>query len=174
MIPLVWPLLLQGNCYSLVYQALHCITIYFYGKINTLVPLQMQNAWQQAATTCRVTACGNRIPCHEHDLLGRLRISKTCRVAFTALIYRLKEVTNLNVLLCFELQRIVHISSTRCRIECLHNAVRTYMRTILPCSLVSFLYGTVWRKTTKHDVILHLLHNRTLNLTTVCVNILVT
>ena len=33
------------------------------------------------------------------------------------LSYRLKEVTNYYVLHCFELQRIVHISATRCLIE---------------------------------------------------------
>ena len=31
--------------------------------------------------------------------------------------YGLKEVTNSYVLHCFELQRIVHISATRCQIE---------------------------------------------------------
>ena len=36
----------------------------------------------------------------------------------------------------------------------------TYTRTILSCSLVSFLYSTVWRKTTKHTDIWDLLHNR--------------
>ena len=34
-------------------------------------------------------------------------------------------------------------------IEGLHDAVCTYMRMILPRSLVSFLYGAVCRKTTK-------------------------
>ena len=34
-------------------------------------------------------------------------------------------------------------------IEGFHDAVRTYVRTILPRSLASFLYGAVWRKTTK-------------------------
>ena len=35
-------------------------------------------------------------------------------------------------------------------IEGLHNAGRTYTRSILPRSLVSFLYSAVWRKTTKY------------------------
>ena len=33
------------------------------------------------------------------------------------LSHRLKEMTNSYVLLCFELQRIVHISATRCLIK---------------------------------------------------------
>ena len=38
-------------------------------------------------------------------------------------------------------------------IEGLHDAVRTYTSTILPRSVVSFLYSAVWRKTTKPAVI---------------------
>ena len=34
-------------------------------------------------------------------------------------------------------------------VEDLHDAVQTYMRTILSNSVVSFLYGAVQRKTTK-------------------------
>ena len=39
-------------------------------------------------------------------------------------------------------------------IEALHDAVRTYTSAILPRSLVSFLYVAVWRKTTKPTLLL--------------------
>ena len=54
-------------------------------------------------------------------------------------------------------------------IEDLHNVTSIYTCMTLPCSLVSFLYSVVWRKTTKHTVILDLLHNRILNFTRVYV-----
>ena len=60
---------------------------------------------------------------------------------------------------------VVDVSNT---IECLHDAVGTYTRMILPRSLVSFLYSAV-RKKTKHAVVLDLLHNSILNVTRVCV-----
>ena len=42
----------------------------------------------------------------------------------------------------------------------LHDAVRTYTRTILSCPVVSFLYCAVLRKTTKHPFIFEFLHDK--------------
>ena len=60
----------------------------------------------------------------------------------------------------------------RSTIEGLHDAVRTYTRTTLPRSLVSFYYGTVWRKTTKPAVTFDLLYSKIWNFNWVCVLIL--
>ena len=58
-----------------------------------------------------------------------------------------------------------------CFIEGLHNSVRSHTRMIWPCSLVSFFYSAVWRKTTKHVIILDSLYHvyyRISNFTQVC------
>ena len=54
-------------------------------------------------------------------------------------------------------------------IEGLHYAVHSHTRMILPCSLVSFFYSAVWKKTTKQVTILDLLYNRISNFTQLCV-----
>ena len=54
-------------------------------------------------------------------------------------------------------------------IEGLHYTVRSHTRIILPYSLVSFFYSAVWRKATKHVIILDSLHYRIPNFTLVCV-----
>ena len=54
-------------------------------------------------------------------------------------------------------------------IEGLHDAIRTYTRTILPRSLVFFLYGAVWRKTIKPAVTFDLLHTKIWYFNRVCV-----
>ena len=59
-----------------------------------------------------------------------------------------------------------------CTIEGLHDAVRTYTRMTLPHSLISFLYGAVWRKTTKPAVTFDLLYSKIWNFTRVCVLVL--
>ena len=56
--------------------------------------------------------------------------------------------------------------------EGLHDAVRTYTRTIFPRSLVSFLYGAVWRKTTKPAVTFDLLYSKIWNFSRVYVLVL--
>ena len=54
-------------------------------------------------------------------------------------------------------------------IESLHDTVRTYARTILSRSLVSFLYGAVCRKTTKSTVTFDLSYSKIWNFNLVCV-----
>ena len=71
--------------------------------------------------------------------------------------------------MCFVV--VVHVPTC---IEGLYDAVHINMRMIDTHSLVSSLYSPVWRKTTKHAVILDLLPIRILNFTQVRANIPVT